>query len=95
VEKFLRAQVMGMAPTSRADVTLRAPRQAIAARLSDRLGDGTLTGDDDSCRWHSHADTVERLATQLLSLDTDFQVHGPPRLQAHLDTLAARITRSP
>ncbi|MFC0115669.1 helix-turn-helix transcriptional regulator [Kibdelosporangium aridum] len=94
VEKFLRTQVMGMAPTFRADVTLHASRQAVAARLGDRLGDGTLTGDDDSCRWYSHADTVEWLATQLLLLDTDFQVHGPPQLQAHLDTLAARITRS-
>ena len=44
VEEFLRTQVMAMAPTFRADVTLRAPRQAIAIRLGDRLGDGTLTG---------------------------------------------------
>jgi predicted DNA-binding transcriptional regulator YafY len=93
VEEFLRARMLGMAPTFRADVTLHASRQVIAARLGDRLGDGTLTGDGDSCRWHSHADTVEWLAMRLLSLDTDFRVHGPPQLQAHLDTLAARITR--
>ncbi|MCE7005137.1 YafY family transcriptional regulator [Kibdelosporangium philippinense] len=94
VEEFLRARTMSMAPTFRADVTLHAPLRLIAARLGDNLGDGTLTGDDDSCRWQSHTDTVEWLAMRLLSLDVRFQVHGPPQLQAHLDKLAARITHA-
>jgi len=101
VEEFLRARILDMAPTFSADVTLYAARSVIAARLGDHLGDGTLDeveaggGDgSDSCRWHSHPDTVEWLATRLLSLDTDFHVHGPPELVAHLDALAARITRS-
>jgi len=94
VEKFLRDRILGMAPMFRADATVRAPLRAIAARLGDHLGDGTLTGDDNSCRWHSHPDTVEWLAMRLLSLDTDFQVHGPPELVAHLDAMATRIARS-
>lgn len=83
-----------MAPTFRADITLHAPLTQIAARLGDHLGQGTLTADGDSCHWHSHPDTVEWLTTRLLSLDTDFRVHGPPELAAHLDAIAARITRS-
>ncbi|MBS2549710.1 YafY family transcriptional regulator [Catenulispora sp. NL8] len=106
VEEFLRTRMLAMAPTFRADVTLHAPRDVIAARLGSHLGDGVLQGEDRaddqgedqadvaSCRWHSHPDTVEWLATRLLALDTDFQVHGPPELLDHLDTMAARITRS-
>jgi predicted DNA-binding transcriptional regulator YafY len=94
VEEFLRTRILGMAPTFRADVTLHAPREVIATRLGDHLGEGTLTADGDSCRWQSHPDTVEWLAARLLSLDTDFRVHGPPELAAHLDAMAARITRS-
>lgn len=94
MEQFVRDRMLGMAPVFRADVSLYAPRRAIAARLGDHLGEGTLSGDDNSCRWHSHADTVEWLAMQVLSLDTDFHVHGPPELAAYLDALAARITRS-
>jgi predicted DNA-binding transcriptional regulator YafY len=94
VEEFLRTRMLGMAPTLRADVTLHATREVIATRLGEHLGEGTLIADGDSCRWHSHPDTVEWLATRLLSLDTDFRVHGPPELAAHLDAMAARITRS-
>lgn len=94
VADFLRAQAMSMAPTFRADVTIHAPLRQITALFGDHLGDGTLIDSGDSCRWHSHSDTTEWLATRLLSLNTDFQVHGPPELAAHLDAMARRITRS-
>jgi len=94
VADFLRTQAMSMAPTFRADVTIHAPLRHVTTQLGDHLGDGTLTESGDSCRWHSHLDTTEWLATRLLSLNTDFQVHGPPELVAHLDAIARRITRS-
>lgn len=73
-----------MAPTYRADVTLRLPFDTARARLRDHLGDGEIAPEGDDTRWRSTADTVEWLATRLLALDCRFVLHGPQELREHL-----------
>lgn len=79
-----------MAPTYRADVTLRVPLDVAKERLRDHLGDGGLTPDGEDTRWHSASDTVEWLALRLLGLNCHFVVHDPPALRAHLDWIHER-----
>lgn len=79
-----------MASTYRADVTLRLPFETARARLRDHLGDGEIAPAGDDTRWRSSADTVEWLATRLLSLDCRFVVHGPQELREHLDWIHER-----
>ncbi|MBV6701610.1 YafY family transcriptional regulator [Kitasatospora aureofaciens] len=50
--------------------------------------------DDESCLLRSHADSLRWLATGLLLLDCEFEVHEPPELITHLRTLAARANRA-
>ncbi|MFE6970901.1 helix-turn-helix transcriptional regulator [Isoptericola sp. NPDC057653] len=86
----LEASERALAPTARADVTLRLPLDDARARLRDHLGDGDLAAEGEDTRWRSAADTVEWLALRLLALDCAFEVHGPPALRAHLDAIHER-----
>jgi len=94
VPAHLEQAEAAMAPTLRADVTLRLPLDVARERLGDHLGDGTLEPDGDGTRWRSTPDTVEWLALRLLATGCDFVVHGPPELRAHLDAVHER-TRPP
>ncbi|AHH99816.1 hypothetical protein KALB_6457 [Kutzneria albida DSM 43870] len=42
----------------------------------------------------THADTPEWLATRLLRLGCEFEVHGPPQLAERLLDMAARAGRA-
>ncbi|MCK9795939.1 YafY family transcriptional regulator [Isoptericola sp. 4D.3] len=90
VPAHLEAAEAAMAPTYRADVTLRLPPDVARERLRDHLGDGALVPEGGGTRWRSAADTVEWLALRLLSIGCPFVVHGPPELRAHLDTIHER-----
>ncbi|MFF2454099.1 helix-turn-helix transcriptional regulator [Isoptericola sp. NPDC058082] len=94
VPAHLERDEAAMAPTVRADVTLRLPLAVARERLADHLGDGTLAADGDGTRWRSTPDTVAWLALRLLAADCGFVVHGPPELRAHLDDVHER-TRPP
>ena len=50
--------------------------------------------DEDRCRLHSRADSLEWLAVRLVTLGCDFEVHEPPELADHLRTLASRAARA-
>ncbi|GAB3168385.1 YafY family protein [Myceligenerans halotolerans] len=84
---------LAMAPTYRADVTLRLPIGAARERLRDHLGDGKLFPKGPDTRWHSAPDTVEWLALRLLAMDCRFAVHGPPELRVHMDGIHERTGR--
>ncbi|WP_137876103.1 YafY family protein [Rhodococcus sp. Q] len=83
---------LAMAPTYRADVTLRLPLEVARVRLRDHLGDGELTSEADATRWRSASDTVEWLAIRLLALDCRFVVHGPEELRDHLGWIHERTS---
>lgn len=94
VPAYLEQAEAAMAPTLRADVTLRLAVDEARRRLGDHLGDGDLSPDGADTRWHSAPDTVEWLALRLLAVGCGFVVHGPPELRAHLDDVHER-TRPP
>lgn len=50
--------------------------------------------DEQTCRWHSHADTLEWLAFRLITLSCEFDVHQPPELAEYLHALGARALRA-
>ncbi|MEV4459897.1 WYL domain-containing protein [Microbispora sp. NPDC049633] len=50
--------------------------------------------DEHSCRLRGPADTLEWLASRLLLLGCEFEVHEPPELRAYLRVLGARAARA-
>ncbi|OPC77058.1 transcriptional regulator [Embleya scabrispora] len=89
---------LAAAPTHRADATLYAPAEQIAARLGDALdleaGTRLEAIDAESCRLTGYVDTLEWLAFRLSMLGCEFEVHQPPELREHLRALGGRITRA-
>ncbi|MFK4271267.1 helix-turn-helix transcriptional regulator [Streptomyces milbemycinicus] len=79
---FVTRRMYSLAPTYEVRATLRLP----AAQAAERLGaaPGELRPiDENSCELHGRADTLEWLASRLLMLGCEFQVHEPPELLAH------------
>jgi predicted DNA-binding transcriptional regulator YafY len=91
---YVRTQLSGLAPVYRADVTLHAPVEHLAARFGDTLGQLERV-DERTCRLLSHADTLEWLAMRLIMLGCEFEVHQPTDLIRYLRDVAARIARRP
>jgi predicted DNA-binding transcriptional regulator YafY len=77
----------------RAAVTVHAPADVVAERISPAVGTVEPV-DEGSCVLHTGADTVETLAVYLGLIDADFHVTGPPELVAHLRRLADRYTKA-
>lgn len=87
---YVTAWAKSRAPVHQAVITLHAPAAALTARLGkDALEPLTA----DRCRWRTHADTIEWLASRLLTLGCDFHVEEPVELVDHLRVLAGRIQR--
>jgi predicted DNA-binding transcriptional regulator YafY len=86
---FVAQRMFESAPTSAAVVTLHAAAARI--RPMTRIGDLLEPLDDATCRLTLAADTVEWLASRLLTLGVAFEVHEPPALIAHLGVLADRL----
>ena len=76
----------------RAEVILHAPAEAVAGRLPPAVDLEPI--DDHTCRLHAGSDTWHLLAVHLGMLDVDFEVHDPPELVAHVESLASRYTRA-
>ncbi|MCK2215417.1 YafY family transcriptional regulator [Actinomadura sp. ATCC 31491] len=93
VAGYVSHRVSAAAWRHRARVTVHAPAEVVAGRISPAAG--TLEHlDERTCVLHTGADTIEALAVHLGLLDADFDVTGPPELIAHLRRLAVRYTRA-
>lgn len=92
VAEHVRRQIYSRAPTYRAVATLHAPIAQVATRFGS--SDGLNAIDDQTCRLHSHADTLEYLAFRLTMLGCEFEVHEPPELAAYLRELGDRAIRA-
>ncbi|MEU1728135.1 WYL domain-containing protein [Nonomuraea sp. NPDC005692] len=87
---YVAAKLYSGAPTYEAVVTLHAPAEAVA-----RVIPGEVTPlDADTCLLRASADTLDWLAFRLITLGCEFEAHEPPELVAHLQGLAARLTRA-
>jgi predicted DNA-binding transcriptional regulator YafY len=90
---FITRKLYSLAPTYEMVATLHLPADQVAHRLGAATGD-IQPIDERSCRLHGHADTLEWLASRLLMLGCEFEVHEPPELMAYLRALGARATRA-
>jgi predicted DNA-binding transcriptional regulator YafY len=90
---FVTNKLYALAPTYRAEATLHAPIEQVAARLGDSTADLEPI-DEHSCRLHGHTDTLEWLAFRLAMLGCEFEVHEPPELAEYLRALAGRVSRA-
>ena len=73
-----------------ARLTLHAPADAIARRVSPASGLLTPLG-DDSCELQTGADSLDGLAVMAAMLGVDFEVHEPPELADRLRAMGRRI----
>jgi predicted DNA-binding transcriptional regulator YafY len=95
VHTYLADARAAMAPVQRGDVILNLTLPDAKTRLRDSLGDGRIEAwAHGRTRWHTHADTVPWLASQILHLGCEFEVRGPPELSSYLRELADRIVRA-
>ncbi|GAA3125407.1 helix-turn-helix transcriptional regulator [Streptosporangium carneum] len=90
---FVAGRLYSLAPTYEVRATLRLPAGQAAERLGAAPGE-VQPVDEHSCRLYGRADTLEWLASRLLMLGCEFQVHEPPELSAYLRELAARAARA-
>ena len=77
----------------RADVTLHAPIDTVADRLSPHAG-VLEPVDQHTCRLRTSADSIEYLAFRIALLGVEFEVHHPPELIAYLHALRDRLTHA-
>jgi predicted DNA-binding transcriptional regulator YafY len=82
-----------MAPSYTAVVTLHLPAERLRGRFGD-TPDAVEPIDENRCRVRSDTDTLEWLASRLILLDCEFEVHEPPELIEHLRALSTRIARA-
>ncbi|WP_076432116.1 helix-turn-helix transcriptional regulator [Microbispora rosea] len=91
--EFVAAKLYSSAPVYEVVATLRLPAGQAAQRLGAAAG-SVEPIDDHSCRLRGRADTLEWLASRLLMLGCEFEVHEPPELRAYLRALIARAARA-
>ncbi|MEV6158507.1 YafY family protein [Nonomuraea sp. NPDC052129] len=93
VAAYVSRRVSAAAWRYRARVTVHAPAEVVADRISPAVGTVEIV-DERTCVLHTGADTVETLGVYLGLLDADFDVTGPPELRTHLRRLAERYARA-
>lgn len=76
-----------------ARVTLHAPAEAIAKRVSPAAGVVTPI-DGASCMFQSGADSLDVLAMFVVQFDVEFDVHDPPELVERMHALAQRLAHA-
>ncbi|MEU7914919.1 helix-turn-helix transcriptional regulator [Microbispora bryophytorum] len=91
--EFVAAKLYSSAPVYEVVATLRLPAGQAARRLG-AAAESVEPVDDHSCRLRGRADTLEWLASRLLMLSCEFEVHEPPELRAYLRALSARAVRA-
>jgi predicted DNA-binding transcriptional regulator YafY len=77
----------------RARVTVHAPAEAIAERITPAVGTVEAV-DDHTCVLATGSDTLESIAVHLGLLGVDFTVSDPPELRTHVKELAERYRRA-
>ncbi|MEJ3651749.1 YafY family protein [Actinomycetes bacterium KLBMP 9759] len=90
---YLQSSMYSSAPTYSADVTVHAPAATVVGRLGDTPQD-VVAIDDTTCRVRSHTDTLPWIASKLVSLGFDFEVHGSPEVVEHLRGVVDRLHRA-
>ncbi|MFI6025036.1 helix-turn-helix transcriptional regulator [Amycolatopsis magusensis] len=91
--EFLTSRMYSLVPVYEADATLHLPIEQARIRLGDPAG--TLEPiDEHTCRLRGYGDTLEWLASRLVMLGCEFEVHGPPELIGHLREIAGRAGRA-
>ena len=85
--EFATGKLYSIAPVYRQAVTLHLP----ASGARDRVAGDLEALDTHSCRLTSAPDTLEWLASRLIRLGCEFDVHEPPELLDHLAAVAARV----
>ncbi|MFI7153540.1 helix-turn-helix transcriptional regulator [Nonomuraea sp. NPDC050022] len=93
IAAYVSRRVSAAAWRYRAQVTVHAPAEVIADRISPAVGTVERL-DERTCVLHTGTDTIETLGVHLGLLDADFDVTGPPELRTHLRRLADRYLRS-
>ncbi|WP_344925719.1 WYL domain-containing protein, partial [Streptosporangium carneum] len=93
VAAYVSRRASAAAWRHRARVTVHAPAEVVADRISPAVGT-VESVDEHTCVLHTGADTVETLGVYLGLLGADFHVSGPPELLVHLRRLADRYTRA-
>jgi predicted DNA-binding transcriptional regulator YafY len=93
VAAYVSRRVSAAAWRHHARVTVHAPAEAVADRITPAVGTVEVV-DESSCVLHTGADTVGTIAVYLGLLGFDFRVDDPPELVAHLRELAARYDRA-
>ncbi|MFC5751384.1 helix-turn-helix transcriptional regulator [Actinomadura rugatobispora] len=90
---FVLDRIYSLAPTYRAVATLHLPAERVRGRLGDSPEEIEPI-DAHRCRLNGHADTLEWLASRLIMLGCEFEVHEPPELIEYLRELGARAARA-
>lgn len=86
---YVTSQLYNLAPIYQAVVTLHATVEEIANRLGE-ASEELEPINAQTCRLHSHVDTLEWLAFRLVTLGCEFEMHDPPELATYLHELGAR-----
>ncbi|MFD5829716.1 helix-turn-helix transcriptional regulator [Lentzea sp. NPDC060358] len=90
---FVASRVSSAAWRFQARVLVRAPADAVAARINAVIGTVEAV-DADTCVLVTGSDSVESLAVWIGLLGFDFEVTSPPELVAHVRSLAGRYARA-
>ncbi|MER7751060.1 YafY family protein [Kitasatospora sp. NPDC097643] len=90
---FVASKLRRRSHTHTMVATVHRPAAEVGSRLP-WTGDHEVEPiDEHSCRLVSRAESLKWLASGLLLLDCDFEVHEPPELRDHLRLVAARANR--
>ncbi|MEU0878501.1 YafY family protein [Lentzea sp. NPDC005914] len=88
--EFVSRQVSSNVYTYQAVLTIHAPMQAVAERTTP-MSAALEPIDDNSCLMRSGADTLDRIVFHLMFLGFEFEVHEPPELRDHIQTVIGRL----
>ncbi|NDL55929.1 helix-turn-helix transcriptional regulator [Phytoactinopolyspora mesophila] len=75
-------------------VTFQAPAASVAGRLGDAPGEIEALGEDRCRLAGDRDDSIDWLASRMLTLGCEFDVHGPPELAEALRAISARAARA-
>ncbi|GAA1695206.1 WYL domain-containing protein [Fodinicola feengrottensis] len=90
---YVSQRVSAAAWRFHARITVRAPADQVADRISPAVG-AVEAIDDQTCVLNTGADSIETLAVHIGMLGFDFTVTEPPELVAYLRELSARYQRA-
>ena len=76
-----------------ARATVQAAAEAVLARLPTALPGRVEALDEHTCVVRFGADSLDRIALELVALGADFTLDGPPELLDHLRVVAERLLR--